>query len=80
MGFSKDVKQEWTREGIKADFKEHWPDFVAIAVAAGLTPAIRQWLGWEENAWTYLGVWIVIALATAVALGLIVGIVKRLNK
>lgn len=79
MGLLKDIKQEWTWEGIKADFKERWPDFVAIAIAAGLTPVMRQWLGWGENTWTYLGVWIVIAVATAVMIGLIRVLIKKLS-
>lgn len=79
MGLLKDIKQEWTWEGIKADFREHWPDFIAIAMAAGLTPTIQQWLGWGENGWAYLGVWVVIAVATAVAIGFIRVIVKKLN-
>ena len=79
MGLLKDIKQEWTWEGIKADFREHWPDFIAIALAAGLTPTIQQWLGWGENGWAYLGVWVVIAVATAVAIGFIRVIVKKLN-
>ena len=79
MGLLKDIKQEWTWEGIKADWKEHWPDFIAIVWAAGLTPAIQQ-LGWEENGWVFLGVWVVIAVTTAVVIGLIRRIVKKLNK
>ena len=79
MGFWKDVKQEWTWAGIKADFREHWPDIVAIVVAALFTPAVQEWLGWEENTWAYFGVWIVIAVATGVVIGLIRRIVKKLN-
>lgn len=79
MGFWSDIKQEWTWEGIKADWKEHWPDFIAIVLAAGLTPAIQQ-LGWGENGWVFLGVWVVIAVTTAVVIGLIRRIVKKLNK
>ena len=80
MGLLKDIKAEWTWEDIKADFKEHWPDFVAISLAAGFTPTVRRWLGWEENAWAYLAVWIVIAVSTGVVVGLIRGIIKRINK
>ena len=79
MGLLKDIKQEWTWEGIKADWKEHWPDFIAIVLAAGLTPAIQQ-LGWGENEWVILGVWGVIALTTAVVIALIRRTVKKLNK
>ena len=79
MGLWNDIKQEWTWEGIKADWKEHWPDFVAIAVSAGFTPTVQQWLGWEGLTWTYPTVWIVIALASAVVIGLIRVIVKKLN-
>ena len=79
MGFWNDVKQEWTWEGIKADWKEHWPDLVAIVVAGVLTPTLQQWLGWEENTWAFFGIWIVIAVATAVVIGLIRVIVKKLN-
>ena len=79
MGFWKDVKQEWTWAGIKTDFREHWADIVAIVVAALFTPAVQEWLGWEENTWAYFGVWIVIAVATGVVIGLIRRIVKTLN-
>ena len=79
MGFWNDVKQEWTWAGIKADFREHWPDIVAIVVAGLFTPAVQEWLGWGENGWTFLGVWIVIAVAAAVVIGLIRRIVKTLN-
>ena len=79
MGFWNDVKQEWTWAGIKADWKEHWPDLVAIAVAAWFTPTVKQWLGWGENAWAYPGVWIAIAVTTGVVIGLIRVIVKKLN-
>lgn len=80
MGFWNDVKQEWTWAGIKADFREHWPDLVAIVVAGLLTPAVQEWLGWGENGWTFLGVWIVIAVAAAVVIGLTRRIIKKLNK
>ena len=80
MGFWNDVKQEWTWAGIKADFREHWADLVAIVVAGLLTPAVQEWLGWGENGWTFFGVWIVIAVAAAVVIGLIRRIVKKLNK
>ena len=80
MGFWNDVKQEWTWAGIKADFREHWADIVAIVVAGLLTPAVQEWLGWEENTWAFFGVWIVIAVATAVVIGLVRRIVKKLNK
>lgn len=79
MGFWKDVKQEWTWAGIKADWKEHWPDLVAIVVAGSFTPAVQEWLRWEENTWAFFGVWIVIAVATAVVIGLIRRIVEKLN-
>ena len=79
MGFWKDVKQEWTWAGIKASFREHWPDIVAIVVAGLLTPAVQEWFGWGENTWAFFGVWIVIAVATAVVIGLIRRIVKKLN-
>lgn len=79
MGLLKDIKQEWTWEGIKADFKEHWPDLIAIVVAGLFTPAVQEWLGWEENTWAFFGVWIVIAVATAVVIGLIRRIVEKLN-
>ena len=79
MGFWNDVKQEWTWAGIKADWKEHWPDLVAIVVAGLFTPAVQEWLGWKENTWAFFGVWIVIAVATAVVIGLIRLIVKKLN-
>ena len=79
MGFWNDVKQEWTWAGIKADFREHWADIVAIVVAGLFTPAVQEWLGWGENGWTFLGVWIVIAVAAAVVIGLIRRIVKTLN-
>ena len=79
MGFWKDVKQEWTWAGIKADFREHWADFVAIVVAGLFTPAVQEWLGWKENTWAFFGVWIVIAVATAVVIGLIRRIVEKLN-
>ena len=79
MGFWSDIKQEWTWEGIKADWKEHWPDFIAIALAAGLTPTLQQWLGWGDNGWAFLGVWIIIAVTAAVVIGLIRVIVKKLN-
>jgi len=79
MGFWNDVKQEWTWAGIKADWKEHWPDLVAIVVAGLFTPAVQQWLGWEENTWAFFGVWIVIAVAAAVVIGLIRLIVEKLN-
>ena len=79
MGFWNDVKQEWTWEGIKADFKEHWPDLVAIVVAGVLTPTLQQWLGWGDNGWAFLGVWIIIAVTAAVVIGLIRVIVKKLN-
>ena len=79
MGFWNDVKQEWTWAGIKADFREHWADIVAIVVAGLLTPAVQEWLGWGENTWAFFGVWIVIAVATAVVIGLIRRIVKKLN-
>ncbi len=77
MGFWNDVKQEWTWAGIKADWKEHWPDLVAIVVAGVLTPTLQQWLGWGDNGWAFLGVWIVIAVATGVVIGLIRVIVRR---
>lgn len=80
MGFWNDVKQEWTWAGIKADFREHWPDLVAIVVAGLLTPAVQEWLGWGENGWAFLGVWIIIAVAAAVVIGLIRRIIKKLNK
>lgn len=80
MGFWNDVKQEWTWAGIKTDLKEHWPDLVAIVVAGVLTPTVQEWLGWGENGWTFLGVWIIIAVAAAVVIGLIRRIVKKLNK
>jgi len=79
MGLLKDIKQEWTWAGIKADFREHWPDFIAIALAAGLTPTLQQWLGWGDNGWAFLGVWIIIAVTAAVVIGLIRVIVKKLN-
>lgn len=79
MGFWNDVKQEWTWAGIKADFREHWPDLVAIVVAGLLTPVVQEWLGWGENGWAFLGVWIVIAVAAAVVIGLIRRIVEKLN-
>ena len=79
MGFWNDVKQEWTWAGIKADFREHWPDLVAIVVAGVLTPTLQEWLGWEENTWAFFGVWIVIAVAAAVVIGLIRLIVEKLN-
>lgn len=79
MGLLKDIKQEWTWAGIKADWKEHWPDFVVIVVAGVLTPTLQQWLGWGENGWAFLGVWIVIAVAAAVVIGIIRRIVKILN-
>jgi len=79
MGFWNDVKQEWTWAGIKADFREHWPDLVAIVVAGLLTPAVQEWLRWEENGWAFLGVWIVIAVAAAVVIGLIRRIVEKFN-
>ena len=79
MGFWNDVKQEWTWAGIKADWKEHWPDLVAIVVAGLFTPAVQEWLGWKENTWAFFGVWIVIAVATGVVIGLIRRIVKKLN-
>ncbi len=80
MGFWNDVKQEWTWAGIKADFREHWPDIVAIVVAGLLTPAVQEWFGWGENGWAFLGVWIVIAVAAAVVIGLTRRIIKKLNK
>ena len=79
MGFWNDVKQEWTWAGIKADWKEHWPDLVAIVVAGLFTPAVQEWLGWSENGWAFFGVWIVIAVAAAVVIGLIRLIVEKLN-
>ncbi len=79
MGFWNDVKQEWTWAGIKADWKEHWPDLVAIVVAGLFTPAVQEWLGWKENTWAFFGVWIVIAVAAAVVIGLIRLIVEKLN-
>jgi len=79
MGFWNDVKQEWTWAGIKADFREHWPDLVAIVVAGLLTPAVQEWLRWEENGWAFLGVWIIIAVSAAVVIGLIRRIVEKLN-
>ena len=79
MGFWNDVKQEWTWAAIKADFREHWPDLVAIVVAGLLTPAVQEWLRWEENGWAFLGVWIIIAVSAAVVIGLIRRIVEKLN-
>ena len=79
MGFWNDVKQEWTWAGIKADFREHWPDLVAIVVAGLLTPAVQEWLRWEENGWAFLGVWIIIAVSAAIVIGLIRRIVEKLN-
>ena len=79
MGFWNDVKQEWTWAGIKADFREHWADIVAIVVAGLFTPAVQEWLGWKENTWAFFGVWIVIAVAAAVVIGLIRLIVEKLN-
>lgn len=79
MGFCNDVKQEWTWAGIKADLREHWADLIAIVVAELFTPAVQERLGWEENTWAFLGVWIVIAVATGVVIGLIRRIVKKLN-
>ena len=79
MGFWKDVKQEWTWAGIKASFREHWPDLIAIVVAGLFTPAVQEWLGWSENGWAFFGVWIVIAVAAAVVIGLIRLIVEKLN-
>ena len=79
MGFWNDVKREWTWAGIKADWKEHWPDLVAIVVAGLFTPAVQEWLGWKENTWAFFGVWIVIAVAAAVVIGLIRLIVEKLN-
>lgn len=79
MGFCNDVKQEWTWAGIKADLREHWADLIAIVVAEVLTPTLQERLGWEENTWAFLGVWIVIAVATGVVIGLIRRIVKKLN-
>ena len=79
MGFWRDIKQEWTWAGIKADFREHWPDLVAIVVAGVLTPTLQQWLGWGENGWAFFVVWIIFAVATAVVIGLIRRIVKILN-
>ncbi len=79
MGFWNDVKQEWTWAGIKTDLKEHWPDFIAIVVAGLFTPAVQEWLGWGGNTWAFFGVWIIIAVATAVVIGLIRVFVKKLN-
>ena len=79
MGLLKDIKQEWTWAGIKADFREHWADLVAIVVAGVLTPTLQQWLGWGDNGWAFLGVWIIIAVAAAIVIGLIRRIVKILN-
>ena len=52
---------------------------VAIVVAGLFTPAVQEWLGWKENTWAFFGVWIVIAVATAVVIGLIRVIVEKLN-
>lgn len=79
MGLLKDIKQEWTWAGIKADFREHWADLVAIVVAGVFTPTVQQWLGWGDNGWAFLGVWIIIAVTAAVVIGLIRVIVKKLN-
>lgn len=79
MGFWNDVKQEWTWEGFKADFKEHWPDFLTVFIAGWLTPVIREKLGWEDNFWTFLVIWIVIVIATGVVIGLTRGIIKRIS-
>ena len=79
MGFWNDVKQEWTWAGIKADLRERWQDYLAVFVAGWFTPVIRERFGWEDNFWTFLVIWIVIAVATAVVIGLIRVIVEKLN-
>ena len=80
MDFWNDVKQQWKREGIKAYFKERWPDLLTVFIAGWLTPIVRERFGWENNFWTFLGIWIVIAIATAVVIGVIITIIKRISK
>lgn len=80
MDFWNDVKHQWTREGIKAYFKERWQDLLTVFIAGWLTPIVRERFGWENNFWTFLGIWIVIAIATAVVIGVIITIIKRISK
>ena len=79
MGFWNDVKQEWTWEGIKADFKERWPDLLAVFIAGWFTPFIIEKFDWENCFWTFLVIWIAIAVTTGVIVGVIKVIIKKLS-
>ena len=77
MGFWKDIGCEWTWEGMKADWKERWVDFLAVFVAGFLTPSVMKWLGWEDGFLAFSVIFIVIAVVTGTAIGLAAGIFKK---
>ncbi len=55
MGFWKEVKKEWTREGIKADFQAWgWQGFLSIFVGLLAANYAVKYFNADENVWLHL--------------------------
>ena len=49
MGLLKDIKAEWTWEGIKKSLKEDWPTLLAVFIAGFTTPILVKRMGWQDS-------------------------------
>ena len=59
------------------DIKKRWIDLLAIAIASGLTPSMIQWLGWPDNFWTFIVVFLFIAIVVGIVVGSIMALIKK---
>ena len=62
------------------DIKKRWIDLLAIAIASGLTPSMIKWLGWPDNFWTFIIVFLIISIMMGIVVGLALAIIKKIKK
>lgn len=74
MKLLRDIKEEWTKKGIKKSMREEWPTLLAVAIAGFLTPVVVKKMGWQES---NLAFFLVNVLMIVLA-GIVVGGIKRI--
>ena len=75
-----DIKKEWTWEGFKRSMKEEWPTLVAVAIAALLTQPCLRWMGKTDSTLMFFLIQIGIFLLACFAIGMFIGIKRRIKK
>ena len=80
MGLIKDIKEQWTWDGIKKSLKEEWTILLAVAIAAFLTQPCLRKMGKADSTLMFFIVQIVIFLLANIAIGIVMGIKGKIKK